>query len=120
VEGFGETQIEEQRLFPVASQEEHVPPVSVPVRSHSSFRASRAKKDKHAKKEYIKQISELANIAQDQRLENKKFEKCFSDAKRKSLQLYLALSQQQESLPDDPWDTFVTSEVTGSYYDVAR
>jgi hypothetical protein len=65
-------------------------------------------------------MSELANIVQHQRLENKKLEKLFSDYKRQELQLYVALIQQQESPPADPWDKFVTSEVTGSYYAVAR
>jgi hypothetical protein len=65
-------------------------------------------------------MSELANIVQQQRLENKKLEKLFSDSKRQALQLSIALSQQQESPPDDPWDKFVTSEVTGSYYGVAQ
>jgi hypothetical protein len=80
LEGFGEKQIEGQRLFPVASQEDHVP---VPVPSHVYYRISQAKKDNHAKKEYLKQMSELAKIVQQQHLENKKLEKPFSDAKRK-------------------------------------
>jgi hypothetical protein len=53
-------------------------------------------------------------------LENKKLEKKFSDAKIKPLQLYLSLSQKQESPPADPWDKFVASEVISSYYAVAR
>jgi hypothetical protein len=65
-------------------------------------------------------MSEVAKIVQQQRLENKKQEKRFSDYKRKSLQLYLALGQQQESPPADLWDKFVGSEVTGSYYAFAR
>jgi predicted RNase H-like nuclease (RuvC/YqgF family) len=85
------------------------PPVSVPVPSHSSSRTSQAKKDKHAKKEYLKQMSELAKIVQQQRLENKKLEKLLSDTKRKLIELYSALSQQQESSPADLWDTFVAS-----------
>jgi hypothetical protein len=118
--------VEGQRLFHVDSQEEpvshvpHVPPVLVPVPSHSYYRTSKANKYKHSKKEYLKQISELAEIIQQQHLENKKLEKFFSHAKRKSLQLSLALSQKQEIPPSDPWNTFVTSEVTGSYYVVAR
>jgi hypothetical protein len=59
-------------------------------------------------------MSELAKIVQHQRLENKKLENLFSHAKRKSLQLYLALSQQQKIAPDDPWIECVPSEVTGS------
>jgi hypothetical protein len=47
-------------------------------------------------------------------------EKLFSDSKKKSLQLSLVLSQQQESAPADPWDKCMLSEVTGSYYAVAR
>jgi hypothetical protein len=62
----------------------------------------------------------MAKIVQQQRLENKKFEKLFSDSKRQALQLYVAPSQQQESPPAEPCDNFVTSEVTGSYYAVAR
>jgi hypothetical protein len=120
LEGFGEKQIEGQCIFPVASQEEPLSPVSVPVPSRSSSGTPQAQKNKHTKKEYLKQMSELAKIVQDQGLENNKLEKLFSDAKRKSLQLSLALSQQQESPPDDPWDKFVASEVTGSYYAVAR
>jgi phage terminase large subunit-like protein len=62
----------------------------------------------------------MAKIMQQQRLENKKLEKLFLDAQKHSLQLYEALCQQQENPPADPWDKFVTSEVTGSYYAVAR
>jgi hypothetical protein len=51
LEGFGEKQIEGQHIFPVASQEEQVPPMSVPLPYHSSSRTSQAKKDKQAKKE---------------------------------------------------------------------
>jgi hypothetical protein len=47
-------------------------------------------------------MSEMANIVQQQLLENKKLEKKFSDAKRQSLQLSEALSQQQENPPADP------------------
>jgi hypothetical protein len=64
-------------------------------------------------------MSEMANIIQQQRLENKKLEKLFSDAKKQSLQLSEILSQKQENPPADPWDKFVTSEVTGSYYAIA-
>jgi hypothetical protein len=52
-------------------------------------------------------------------LENKKLDKLFSDSKRQVLQLYLALSQQQESPPAALWDKFVASEFTGSYYAIA-
>jgi hypothetical protein len=124
LEGFGEKQVEGHWLFPVAAQDDPPPrpPVSVPVPvpSHSSSRTSQARKDRKEKKEYLKQMSEMANIIQQQRLENKKLEKLFSDAQKQSLQLSEALSQQQENSPADPWENFVTSEVTGSYYAVAR
>jgi hypothetical protein len=94
--------------------------VPVPVPSHSFSRTFQAKKDKQAKKEYLNQMSELAKIVQQQRLKNKKLEKLFPDSKRKSLQLYLALIQKQENPPSDPWGKNVASEVTGSYYSVAR
>jgi hypothetical protein len=55
-----------------------------------------------------------------QRIENKKLKKLFSDEQKQLLQLSEALSQQQEIPPAVPWDNFVTSEVTGSYYVVAR
>jgi phage terminase large subunit-like protein len=60
-------------------------------------------------------MSEMTKIIQQQRLENKKLEKLFSDAQKQSLQISEALSQQQENTPADPWDKFITSEVTGSY-----
>jgi hypothetical protein len=63
---------------------------------------------------------ELAKIIQHHHLENSKLEKLFSDSKRQALQLYLALSQQQESPPADSWGKLVASEVTGPYYAVAR
>jgi hypothetical protein len=116
LEGFGGKQIEGQRLFPVTSQEEHVPPpMPAPLQlpSHSSSMTSQSKKDKHTKKEYLKQMSELDNIVQHQHLENKKLEKLFSDAKKILLQLSLALIQKQESTPADPWGKNVASEVTG-------
>jgi hypothetical protein len=62
----------------------------------------------------------MDKIMQHQRLENKKLEKLLSDTQKQSLQLSEALSQQQENPPSDPCDNFVTSEVTGSYYTVAR
>jgi hypothetical protein len=65
-------------------------------------------------------MSEMAKIVQQQRLENKKLEKLFSDSLRQALQLSEALSQKQDNPPEDPWDKFVTSEVTGAYYAVAR
>jgi hypothetical protein len=65
-------------------------------------------------------MSEMAKIFQQNCLENKKLEKLFSDSKRQALRLSAALSQQQENPPADPWDKFVTSEVTGSYHAVAR
>jgi hypothetical protein len=81
--------------------------VPVPVPYHSSYRVFQAKKDKQEKKEYLNQMSELEKIVQQQRLENKKLEKMFSDSKRQSLQLSLALSQQQESPPADPWENML-------------
>jgi hypothetical protein len=120
LEGFGGNQIERQHIFPVAYQEEPAPPAPIQLPSNSSSRTSQAKKDRHVKKEYLKQMSELAKIVQQQRLKNKKVEKLFSDFKRKSLQLSLALSQQQESAPSYPWHKFLALEVTGSYYDVSR
>jgi hypothetical protein len=112
LEGLGEKQVEGQRLFPFSAQEEQDPPAYVPVPPHSSSRASQARKDKKEKKEYLNQMSELENIIQQQRLENKKPEKRFSDSKRQSLQLSLALSHKQESHPADPWENVVSSEVT--------
>jgi hypothetical protein len=120
LEGLGEKQVEGQRLFPVASQDEQPPPVSAPVPSQYYFRESQARKDKKEKNKYLKQMSELAKIVQQQRLENKKLEKLFSDYKRHALQPSVDLSQQQESSPADPWEKFVSSEVTGYYYAVAR
>jgi hypothetical protein len=69
-------------------------PPPVPVPSHSSSRASQTRKDKEEKTLYLKQMSEMAKIIQQQCLENKKLEKLFSDSKRQALQLYAALSQQ--------------------------
>jgi hypothetical protein len=46
LEGLGEIQVEGQRLFHVAAQEEHPPHLSTPVPSHSSSRASQFIKDK--------------------------------------------------------------------------
>jgi hypothetical protein len=56
LEGFGGKQIEGQCIFLFASQEEHVPPVLVPVPYLSSSEISQAKKDRHVKKEYLKQM----------------------------------------------------------------
>jgi hypothetical protein len=61
----------------------------------------------------------MAKIMQHQRLENKKLEIFFLDAQKQSLQLSEAPSHQQEDHPADPWDKFVTSEVTWAYYEVA-
>jgi hypothetical protein len=83
--------------------------VSAPVPSHSSSRSYQARKDKNEKKEYLKQMSEMAKIAQQQSLENKKLDFFFSLAKRQSLQLSEDLSQQQENPPADPWEKIVTS-----------
>jgi hypothetical protein len=113
-------QVEGHRIFPVAAQDDQPPPVSVPVPSHSSSRTSQARNDRKEKKEYPKQMSEMAKIMQHQRLENKKLDKLCSDAQKQSLQLSKAPSQQQENPPADPWGKNVTSEVTGSYYAVAR
>jgi hypothetical protein len=66
----------------VAAQDDHPPPVSATVPSHSSSRASQARKYKKEKKDYLKQMSEMAKIVQQQRLENKKLEKLFSDSQR--------------------------------------
>jgi hypothetical protein len=52
-------------------------------------------------------------------LENTKLDKLFPDYKRQSLQLSLALSQEQDIDPSDPRGKNVASEVTGSYYAVA-
>jgi hypothetical protein len=120
LEGFGEKQVEGHRLFPVADHDDQPPPVSIPVPSHSSSRTSQVRRDRKEKKEYLKQMSEMARIMQHQRPEDKKLEKLFSDAQKQSLQLSEAPSQQQENHHADPWDKFVTSEVTGYYYAVAR
>jgi hypothetical protein len=98
----------------------NTPPVSASVPSHSSSRASQARKDKKEKREYLKQMSKMAKIVQQQRLENNKLEKLFSDSKRQVLQLSVSLSRQQDIPPAELCDKFVTSEVTGSYYAVAR
>jgi hypothetical protein len=108
LEGFGGKQVEGHRLFPVVAQDDH-PPLSAPLPPHSFYRSSQARKDKKEKKDYLKQMSEMAKTVQQQRLENKKLEKLFSDAKIQSLQLSEALIQQQENPPADPWDQFVTS-----------
>jgi hypothetical protein len=76
--------------------------------------------DRHAKKEYLKEISKLTKIVQEQCLENKKLEKLFLASKKKLLQLSLVLNQKQESTHFDPWVNFLATEVIGSYYDVAR
>jgi hypothetical protein len=112
LEGFGGKQVEEHRIFPVAAQDDQPPPVSVPFPSHSSSRTSQARKEN---KEYLKQMSEMDKIMQQKRLENNKLEKLLSDAKIQSLQLSEALSQKQGNPHADPWDKFVTSEVTGDY-----
>jgi sensor histidine kinase YesM len=78
----------------VAAQDDQPSPVSAPVPSHSSSRASKSRTDKKEKKWYLKQMSEMAKKVQQQRLENKKLEKLFSYAKRKALQLSEAISQQ--------------------------
>jgi hypothetical protein len=46
IEGLGGKQVEGQRLFPVAAQDDRLPHVSDPVPSHSSCRVSQAIKDK--------------------------------------------------------------------------
>jgi hypothetical protein len=50
LEGLRGEQVEGQQLFPVAAQEEQTPPVPAPVPSHSSSRASQARKDKKENK----------------------------------------------------------------------
>jgi hypothetical protein len=85
LEGFGGKQVEVNRLFHVADQDDQPPLLSAPVPSHYSSRASQARKDKKENKEYLKQMSEMAKIMQQQCLENKKLEKLFSDAKRQYL-----------------------------------
>jgi hypothetical protein len=79
LEGFGGKQIEGQHLFHVDSdpQEMYAPPVPIQVPPQSSSNISQAKKNMHAKKEYLKQMSELAKIVQQQPPENKKLEKLF-------------------------------------------
>jgi hypothetical protein len=74
------------------------PPVPAPFPSQSSSMASQARKDKEEKKEYLKQMSVMAKIVQQQRLENKRLEKTFSDSKRQALQLSAALSTRGTNL----------------------
>jgi hypothetical protein len=69
--------------------------MSAAVSSHYSSRDYQARKDKKEKKGYLRQMYELAKILQQQRLKNKKLKKLFSDSKKQSLQLSLALSQKQ-------------------------
>jgi hypothetical protein len=122
LEGIGEKQTEGHRLFPVASdsQEKLSPPDPPKAPSNTTSKSSQSKKDRKAEKSYLKQMSELAKNVQQQRLENNKLEKLFSDSKKKSLHISLALSQKQENVHVDPWDRFVATEVTGSYYAVSR
>jgi hypothetical protein len=72
IEGLGGKQVEGQRLFYVAAKDDQPPPVSAQVPSHYSSRASQARKDKKEKKGFLKQMSEMAKIVQQQHLENKK------------------------------------------------
>jgi hypothetical protein len=95
LEGFGENRLKDSAFSLLLLKRSRCLPVPVPVPSHSSSRTSQAKKYRQAKTEYLEHMSELANIVQQQRLKNKNLEKLFSDGKIKSLQLYLALSQQQ-------------------------
>jgi hypothetical protein len=90
-------------------------PPPIPV-AHST----QAKKDKKSEKMYVKKISELAQIVQQQHLENKKLENLFSDSKMKSLQLSLALRKIGKETSSDPWDKLFASEVSGSYYAIAE
>jgi hypothetical protein len=78
--GGGGGQVEGQRLFPMAAQDDQPPLVYAPFPSNSSYRASRSRKANKEKKEYLKQMSELAKILQQQRLKKKKLEKLFSDS----------------------------------------
>jgi hypothetical protein len=71
------------------------PPVSAPIPSHSSSRSSQARKDRNEGKKYLKQMSEIVKVVQQQRLEKKKLEKLFSDSQKQALQLSEAISQQQ-------------------------
>jgi hypothetical protein len=71
LEGLGGKQVDVQQLFPVAAQVDHPPPVPVPVPPHPYSRAYQSRKDKKEKKEYIKQMTEMAKIVQQQRLEKK-------------------------------------------------
>jgi hypothetical protein len=72
--GFGAKHTERPKKIHVASQEEPAPPVTFQVPSNSTSKSwsFHAKKDRHAWKEYLKQMSELAKIVQQQCLENKK------------------------------------------------
>jgi hypothetical protein len=80
LEGLGGKQVEGQRLFPVAAQDDQ--PLLCPPQSHPSptplfFQGLSSQKRKKEKTEYLKQMSEMAKIVQQQRLENKKLEKKF-------------------------------------------
>jgi hypothetical protein len=120
LEGLGENRFKDSDCFLWLIKMISPPPVSSPVPSQSSSRTSQARKDKNKNKEYLKQMSKMAKIVQQQRLKNKKLKKLFSDSQRQALQLSEALSQQQKNPPADRWDKYFTSEVTGAYYAVAR
>jgi hypothetical protein len=75
---------------------------------------------KKEKKGFLKQMFEMANIVQQQRLQNKELENLLSDSQRQALHLSEDLSKQHENPPADPWDKFVASEVTRIYYTIAQ
>jgi hypothetical protein len=59
--------------------------MSAPFPSHSSSRASQSRKYKKEKKEFLKQMSEVAKIVQQQCLDAKKLERLFSDSQIQAL-----------------------------------
>jgi hypothetical protein len=68
------------------------PPCS--LQSHPTLLPGSLNQERQKGEEGIKQMSELAKIVQQQRLENKELEKLFSDSKIQALQLYVDLNQQ--------------------------
>jgi hypothetical protein len=82
LEGVGEKQTEGDCLFHVAVDSSQGP--THHVHHVPGTRSTQAKREKKAEKMCIKQMSDLTQIFQQQRLENKKLEKLFSDSKRKS------------------------------------
>jgi hypothetical protein len=101
LEKTGEKQTEGHSLFHVASesQEKLPPPEPHKVPSNTNSRRSQVKNDWQAEKAYLKQMSELAQIVYSNNiLRTRNCRSCFY-SKNKALQLYLALSQKQESAP---------------------